>query len=398
MINASFSIVMILTIIAWGIYRLVLYKRNKKINILRECVLLLFLLYFLVLLLVTVFKYSAISFSNPLDKYVYNKYGVFGIINLIPFKETISTLTDNHVPIMMPIRNIVGNILLFIPLGLMIPILFEKYNKLSKIFFLGFISSLSIEVVQLFVGDNVSDIDDVIFNTTGAILGLLCYKLLKKVVKKTKLNNTLESINDSYTENIFNKSIKVLSMISILIVSVYTYYVYDQTGSDKLSNQELAMEIFKDNSGKFIDSKDLEDKKFYLFKNEDGLATQALVKYGKSRYANSYESYGYYIGNDVGYTIDFMSKLEPSTDKITYSVIVYGKNSNASKLVITLDKKDYKIDLKTNDYFLAVYPEYLEIDEDIISNIHNGVNSEDFTIKFLDSNGNIVKDMKFKKE
>ncbi|MGX4600008.1 hypothetical protein [Faecalimicrobium sp. JNUCC 81] len=230
------------------------------------------------------------------------------------------------------------------------------------------------------------------------MLGLLCYKLLKKVVKKTKLNNTLESINDSYTENIFNKSIKVLSMISILIFSVYTYYVYDQTGSDKLSNEELAIEIFKDNSGKFIDSKDLEDKKFYLFKNEDGLATQALVKYGKSRYANSYEGYGYYTGNDVGYTIDFMSKLEPSTDKITYSVIVYGKNSNASKLVITLGKKDYKIDLKINDYFLAVYPEYLEIAENTINNIHNGVNSEDFTIKFLDSNENIVKDMKFSNE
>ena len=396
MINANFSIVIILTIITWGIYRLVLYKRNKKINILRECILLLFVLYFLVLLLITIFKFSSISFSNPLDKYGYRKYGVFGIINLIPFKETISTLTNNRVPIMMPIRNIVGNILLFIPLGLMIPILFEKYNKLSKIFFLGFISSLSIEVVQLFVGDNVSDIDDIIFNTTGAILGLLCYKFLKKVVEKTRLNDSLESINDSYTENIFNKSIKVLSMISILIVSVYTYYVYDQTGSSKLSNEELAMEIFKDNSGKFIDSKDLEDKKFYLFKNEDGLATQALVKYGKSRYANSYEGYGYYTGNDAGYTIDFVSKLEPSTDKVTHSVIVYGKNSNASKLIITLGKKDYKIDLKTNDYFLALYPEYLEIDENTINNIHNDVNSENFAVKFLDSKGNIVKYMKFK--
>ncbi|MGL5329388.1 MAG: VanZ family protein, partial [Peptostreptococcaceae bacterium] len=249
MVMASFLIVMILTVIAWGIYRTVLYRKNKEINILRECLLLIFLIYFLILLFMTVFKSGTISFNNPFDSYMYKSEGIFGIINIIPFKETINTILDEHVPITMPIRNIVGNILLFVPLGIMIPILFNKYDKLSKIFVLGLTSSLCIEVVQLFVGYNISDIDDVIFNTTGAILGFACYKLLKVFISKTNVVKILEKVSDYETENIFKKSIKVVSMISALIVCVYTYSVFEQTASAKLPDEELIQEIFKQFDG-----------------------------------------------------------------------------------------------------------------------------------------------------
>ena len=117
---------------------------------------------------------------------MYKIEGLRGLINIIPFKEMIETLSDNSIPIMNPIRNIVGNILIFIPLGFFIPIINPNFKKIVKVTLIGFFASLSIEILQIFTMGNVCDIDDVIFNTIGVLIGIVIYKLFIKL-KKTKL-------------------------------------------------------------------------------------------------------------------------------------------------------------------------------------------------------------------
>ena len=404
MINSSFLNVMYISVVLWIIYRIFTYTKNKKINLYREISLLLFLLYFLLLLNITIFKGSSISFRNPLNSYVYKKYGISGIINFIPFIETIKTMTDGHTPIMNPLRNIFGNILAFMPLGFFIPLLFSKYNNVKKIFILGLTSSLCIEIVQLFVGYNITDIDDLIYNTTGAMLGLLCFKLLKKIIRLNKSkyksddvlnsNNIIDKIDDNQTNNIFKKSLKVILTISILVLSIYTYNVYEQTASDKLSDEEIAQTVFKEDLGEILDIKNIDNEKLYLVKKEYGITIEKVQKYNKSRYAKSYEGFNLLEEDENGYKIEVLYKFNENMTDEKASVAVFGKNTNATSVIINLNGIDYEAKIKPNEYFLAIYPEYVSVDYEMMNKIYNGENEDIIKVKFLDENNNRVNDIK----
>lgn len=395
MINRSFFIAFIITIVSWVVYRFILFKRNKQINIIRESILFIFLIYFLILLGMTVFKGFSIEFYNQFDSYMYKREGIFGIINVVPFKETIETLSSGEVPIKMPLRNIFGNILIFMPLGFIIPILFNKYNDIYKIIKLGIVSSLSIEIVQLFVGYNICDIDDVVFNTTGAILGFLCYRILNKIKSISKFKDKLEDASDNNTENINFKSFKIIIAISIIVLLSYTYSIYTQTASSKLSDEELAQKLFTRNvDSEFLDCKNLGDKKFYLVKDDFGVGVQSLVKYTKTRYANTYEGHGYYNSDEVGYNISIVHDYNNNNGEVLNTILIIGKNEDAKYLELTLLGKTHRFELQKNEYFYEIYPQYLDLDESIIDEIYSGNNSDNFIVKFFDDNGKEIKSIK----
>ncbi len=75
-------------------------------------------------------------------------------------------------------RGIVLNILLFVPFGYLLPQATEKVNCWWKIMVIGFSFSLLVESVQLITRLGMFDIDDLINNTVGAVLGWICYRKL----------------------------------------------------------------------------------------------------------------------------------------------------------------------------------------------------------------------------
>ena len=78
--------------------------------------------------------------------------------------------------------NIIGNVTMFIPVGLAWPFCFKKLDTLGKTVLVGAGFPLFIEITQLPFYDRCSDIDDIILNTTGIFIGALIYfgvKLLK---------------------------------------------------------------------------------------------------------------------------------------------------------------------------------------------------------------------------
>ena len=66
--------------------------------------------------------------------------------------------------------NIILNIGLFVPLGILLPLLWPKGRKWYWMLLSGFSLSLAIELMQLFAG-NMTDVDDLLHNTLGAMLG-----------------------------------------------------------------------------------------------------------------------------------------------------------------------------------------------------------------------------------
>jgi glycopeptide antibiotics resistance protein len=110
--------------------------------------------------------------------------------NLIPFNGIKEAVQFNYYNVVL--KQIGGNILLFIPLGFALPVLFPG-TKNSKVVIIGFLGSLTIEIIQLiagkFIGYNYRafDVDDLLMNTLGTIIGLLVFKLLYEFLKKNEL-------------------------------------------------------------------------------------------------------------------------------------------------------------------------------------------------------------------
>ena len=101
--------------------------------------------------------------------------GVHGI-NVTLFKE----LTRYEVGSKLFYRNIIGNIMMFIPFGFFSSY-YLKLNRKTFIFFLTLIISIVIELIQLKIG-RAFDIDDIILNIVGTFLGYYLYRLVDSVI------------------------------------------------------------------------------------------------------------------------------------------------------------------------------------------------------------------------
>ncbi|MGG1572558.1 VanZ family protein [Fictibacillus sp. NRS-1165] len=142
--------------------------------------------------------YVAGSVSVTLFPFPYQKFLIDTMIedklglpnNYIPFKGIKEAIQTGYSPVI--IKQIGGNILLFIPLGFALPILFSNIKK-KKVMIVSFLVSLTIETTQLIAGKLIGynyrafDIDDLMMNTLGAFIGLIIFKLLFTFLKKNNL-------------------------------------------------------------------------------------------------------------------------------------------------------------------------------------------------------------------
>ncbi|SET71599.1 VanZ like family protein [Oceanobacillus limi] len=94
--------------------------------------------------------------------------------NFVPFK-TISTyiqaIIDGSMNVDIPIKNLFGNLFLFLPMGIYLPFFINKGNKLQTFTILMIIVLLFIETIQLVTRRGSFDIDDFILNMIGALIG-----------------------------------------------------------------------------------------------------------------------------------------------------------------------------------------------------------------------------------
>lgn len=88
-------------------------------------------------------------------------------INLIPFRDGISL-------------SMILNVVMFMPLGFLLPLLWKEYQSLVRTAIIGFCFSCGIEFCQLF-NRRVSDVDDLLMNTLGAILEWLIWIVFSRI-------------------------------------------------------------------------------------------------------------------------------------------------------------------------------------------------------------------------
>jgi len=76
-------------------------------------------------------------------------------------------------------KNIGGNIVGFVPLGILIPLVFTFLGGFFRVTGIVFLISLLFETTQLLAGIGVFDVDDLILNTAGGIIGYIIYAITK---------------------------------------------------------------------------------------------------------------------------------------------------------------------------------------------------------------------------
>jgi len=90
-------------------------------------------------------------------------------VDLIPFTQIVAALRQTSVD--LTLLAAVGNVLMFMPVGALVPLRFPRFDRLPRIVVLSAALSVAIEVIQFVIGHHSSATDDVILNTLGGVLG-----------------------------------------------------------------------------------------------------------------------------------------------------------------------------------------------------------------------------------
>lgn len=105
--------------------------------------------------------------------------------NLVPFKEIMRFYTYRDlVGVQAFLLNLFGNVLAFVPFGFMIPIISWKNRKFIRILGLTFLLSLFIECIQLLFRVGSFDVDDLILNTLGGVIGFVIFWIMNEIRRR----------------------------------------------------------------------------------------------------------------------------------------------------------------------------------------------------------------------
>ena len=179
MIEIPFLLSEVVFAAIWMIIRAAVWIRQKRIDWKREAVLLLMYINLAVILRFTFFPMEKVD--GRIAPLLFDIAAVFPFrINLVPFVNLFDYESRRDM-----LLNIIGNTAMFIPSGIILPIVYKKLDTFRKVVKAGFFISLCIEITQLPFSVRATDIDDLILNTLGVIIGYWIYALIKRA-KRTK--------------------------------------------------------------------------------------------------------------------------------------------------------------------------------------------------------------------
>lgn len=165
-----------------------LYNKKEEFVLHKELLLLSFVVYILCLFRIV----------------TYQDITTVGGNNFIPFKEILRYEFGAR----LFVKNIIGNVLLFVPYGFFVA-LYVDIKKSRSAFFLVLLASFAIEFTQLGIG-RVFDVDDIILNVLGGMIGFYIFRILDKI--------------SDHLPKLF-KSKLALDILSVLVFGVIITYV-----------------------------------------------------------------------------------------------------------------------------------------------------------------------------
>lgn len=139
----------------------------------RTSLIILFAVYLLILLKLIVFKHPT-DFTVETSFFSLNS-------NFMPFKTILGYLSGEP-SWQIVVRNLAGNLLLFVPFGVFLPLIFRTM-RWKRVLITALVFSLLLETLQVFLPGS-PDVDDVILNTLGGLLGYVAFTWCISMVKR----------------------------------------------------------------------------------------------------------------------------------------------------------------------------------------------------------------------
>ncbi len=166
--------------IIWLACRIVVWIRKRRIDWQQEAVLLLMFVNLSVIIRFVSFPMSRVN--GKVQPLRFDPSAVFPFkLNLIPFVHLLEYDSKKEL-----LLNVIGNTMMFVPTGAILPIIYQKLNSFGKVIGVGALISLCIEIIQLPFFERTSDIDDLLLNTLGVAIGYLIYQLVRKLIKRRR--------------------------------------------------------------------------------------------------------------------------------------------------------------------------------------------------------------------
>lgn len=168
----------------FGIYKKVL-KGKKKLSKKKACWFAVFICYMTVVLCATMLDRSNVWIHGTILPLFYS------------YKEAWNSFTAADW------RNIILNILLFVPFGFLLPVGVKWFRNFMKTYLAGLILTVCIEVLQLVLKRGIFELDDIFNNTLGTMIGYGCYVLLISLISVIRKKNVY---NQGSSSDVWNYS------------------------------------------------------------------------------------------------------------------------------------------------------------------------------------------------
>ena len=178
MIEISYLQMVLAISVIWVVVRAVCWIKAKRFDIKRELQLLLVYICIVVVVRFTFCPFGKVD--GKIQPLLFDSTKIFPLwVNFKPF-----IYLFDYPAMKEALLNLIGNAAMFIPLGIVWPAVFKKLNTRGKVIAAGVGVSLAIEILQLPFFDRATDIDDLILNSAGFLLGYGIYLLAKRIVSK----------------------------------------------------------------------------------------------------------------------------------------------------------------------------------------------------------------------
>ena len=180
MVEIPFLFLETIFTLVWIVMRSGVWVKQKNIEWKRELVLLLMYINLAVIIRFTFFPMSKVDgHIQPL---------IFDIATAFPFRVNLLPIVNlfDYESKRDLLLNVIGNVAMFIPSGIVLPIIYKRLDTYVKVLLAGAGISLCIEIIQLPFSVRATDIDDLILNTVGVIIGYGIYTLIRCVRRTEK--------------------------------------------------------------------------------------------------------------------------------------------------------------------------------------------------------------------
>ncbi len=196
--------VLMVAFAVWATWRMAIWRRQGG-DLVREMGMAGLLAWILVVVSLTFFPFRIVL------------YDWYGSANLVPFASIAQLITET-VP-EVAIRNILGNVVLFVPFGLLLPLLFHRMQAFWPFIWRIVVISVGIEILQIFTRARSIDVDDVILNALGGAIGFGLLSILRPLLDRSdrvvRLLNRLSG--ESEREPLLSAAIPVLATLAIVV-------------------------------------------------------------------------------------------------------------------------------------------------------------------------------------